>query len=126
MKTKDSKYVKIYSVNPLYLIFRYMNGYFEEINRNKYLTLVPTNESKEKNKKYEEMWIKIRDLIRSITKNSDDYDKKYMKIKFNSDDKLLLNKTIEIPTRTIVSRAIFLENNKYYPQVFFNKCLYKI
>ena len=45
---KDSKYVKIYSVNPLYLIFRYVNEYFEEINRNKYLTLVPTNESKEK------------------------------------------------------------------------------
>ena len=32
-----------------------MNGYFEEINRNKYLTLVPTNESKEKIKKYEEL-----------------------------------------------------------------------
>ena len=32
--------------------------------------------------------MKIRDLIRSITKNSDDYDEKYMKIKFNSyDDK---------------------------------------
>ena len=38
------------------------------------LTLVPTNESKEKIKKYEELWIKIRDLIRSITENSDDYD----------------------------------------------------
>ena len=23
------KYIKIYSVNPLYLIFRYVNGYFE-------------------------------------------------------------------------------------------------
>ena len=32
-------------------IFNKMNGYFEEINRNKYLTLVPTNESKEKNTK---------------------------------------------------------------------------
>ena len=42
------KYVKIYSVNPLYLVFRYVNGYFEEINGNKYLTLVPTNESKGK------------------------------------------------------------------------------
>ena len=49
---KDSKYVKINSVNPLYLIFRKVNGYFEEINGNKYLTLVPTNESKEKIKKY--------------------------------------------------------------------------
>ena len=45
---KDSKCVKIYSVDPLYLIFRYVNGYFEEINGNKYLMLVPTNESKEK------------------------------------------------------------------------------
>ena len=43
------EYVKTYSVNPLYLIFRYVNGYFEEINGNKYLKLVPTNESKDKN-----------------------------------------------------------------------------
>ena len=45
---KDSKYIKIYSVNPLYLIFRNINGYFVEINESKCLTLVPTNESKEK------------------------------------------------------------------------------
>ena len=63
------KYVKIYSANPSNLIFRFVNGYFEEINRNKYLTLVPTNESKEKIKYYEELWIKIRDSFRSITKN---------------------------------------------------------
>ena len=68
------KYVKTYRVNPLYLIFRYVNGYFEEINGNKYLMLVPTNESKEKIKRYEELWIKIRDLIRPITKKSGDYD----------------------------------------------------
>ena len=47
------------------------------------MTLVPTNESKEIFKKNEEMWSKIRDLIRSITKNSDDYDVEYMKIQFN-------------------------------------------
>ena len=46
-----------------------MNGYFEEINGNKYIMLVPANESKEKIKKYEVLWIKIRDLIRSTTKN---------------------------------------------------------
>ena len=54
---------KIYRVNLLYLIFRYVNGYFEEINGNKYLMLVPTNESTQKIEKYEEIWIKIRDLI---------------------------------------------------------------
>ena len=45
------EYVKIYSVNPLYLIFRCANRYFQENNGNKYLTLVPTNKSKEKIKK---------------------------------------------------------------------------
>ena len=61
-----------------------MNGYFEEFNGNKYLILVPTNESKEQIEKYEELWIKIRYLIRSITKNSDvcEYDdERYIKIK---------------------------------------------
>ena len=72
------------------------------------------------------MWSKIRDLIRSITKNSDDYDEQYMKIKFNPDDKLPLNKTTEMPSMTIVVRAVFHENNKYYLQNFLDECLYKL
>ena len=47
---KDSKYVKINSIHHLYLIFNKVNEYFEEINRNKYLTLVPTSEKKIKKK----------------------------------------------------------------------------
>ena len=49
-----------------------------------------------------------------------------MKIKFYSDDNLLLNKTIEIPIVTIVVRAVFHENNKYYQQICLDECLYKI
>ena len=49
-----------------------------------------------------------------------------MKIKFNSDDVLPLNITIEISTIIIVVRAAFHENNKYYPQVFLDECLYKL
>ena len=37
---KDSKSIKINSVNILYLIFSKVNGYFEYINKNKYLMLV--------------------------------------------------------------------------------------
>ena len=48
--------------------------------------------SKEKTKKYEEMHSKIRDLIRSVTKNLDDYDEKYIKLKFNPDNKLPLTR----------------------------------
>ena len=83
------------------------------------ITLVPTNESKEKTRKYEELWIKIRDLIRSITKSSDGYDEKYMKMMKYLDYELPLNKMIELPSMTMNVRAIFLGNNKYYPQVFF-------
>ena len=79
------------------------------------MTLVPTNESKEDIKKYEELWSKIKDFIRSITKNIDDYDEKYMKIKFNLDYELPLNKTIEIHSMIIVVRAVFYENNKNCP-----------
>ena len=49
-----------------------------------------------------------------------------MKIKFNSDEELLLNKTIKTSSMKIVVRAVFYENNKYYPQVFLNECLYKL
>ena len=49
-----------------------------------------------------------------------------MKIKFDLNDKLPLNKMIEIPIMVIVVTAIFYGNNKYYPQVFLNECLNKI
>ena len=60
-----------------------MNGYFQESNLNTHLTQFPTNKSKEKIKTYEGLWSKISDLISSTTKNSGDYDKKYMKIEIN-------------------------------------------
>ena len=68
--------------------FQQINGYIGQSNGSKYLNLVPTGESKDTLKKYEKLWIKTRDLIRSISNNSDNYHEKYMKIKFNSDDGL--------------------------------------
>ena len=106
---KDSKYVRNDSVNHLYLIFKTVNGYFKEINGNKHSMLVPTKASKEI-KRYEELWIKIRDLIRSITENSNGCDEKFMRIKFTWDYEFPLNKLIEIRSVRIVVRAIFLEN----------------
>ena len=108
--------MKTNSVNPLYLKF----------NKMKYLTLVSTNESKDRIKKYEKLWIKIRDSIRLVTKKSDDYDDNQIKIKLDSHDELPPNKTIEIPVMIIVVRIIFYKNNKYYAQVFLDECLYKV
>ena len=48
-----------------------------------------------------------------------DYDEKHMKIKFNSDDDLPLNKILKIHNMTIVIRSVFQEDGKYYLQFFF-------
>ena len=71
MTSKDWKNVKIYSPNLLHLIFNKVDRYFEGINGNKYLTLVLTNESKEKNFKKEELWRNIRDLISQRVNNQE-------------------------------------------------------
>ena len=77
----------------MYLIINKINGFIEESNGNKYLTLGPTDERRDTLKKYEELRSKIKNLIRSITNhlhnckfnNSNIFDEKYMKIKFNTD-----------------------------------------
>ena len=53
-----------------------INGYFEEINGNIYLTIAPTIKIKEIIKKYEVLWSKIKELIRLKTNNWDNYDEK--------------------------------------------------
>ena len=47
-----------------------------------------------------------------------------MKSRLSSDDELPLDKTIEIPSMTVV-RPILHENNKYYQQVFLDDIKYK-
>ena len=59
--------------NPLYLIINKIHGWTEESNWIKYLTLVPIDESKD-TEKYEELWTKMRNLIRSKINSWDGYD----------------------------------------------------
>ena len=70
---KDLSYATINSLNPLHLIVNKLNGYIQERNGNKYLMLVPSDKYKNTLNKYEELWNRIRDLIRSITDNPDNY-----------------------------------------------------
>ena len=101
-----------------------MNGYSKVSNWNKYLSPVPTDKRKGTYKK--KLWNKIRDLIRSITDNLENYVEKYMKIKFNSDDGLPLKKTLELYHVVIVARSVFHEGNKDYPQAFLGEFFCKL
>ena len=49
-----------------------------------------------------------------------------MKIKFNSDDSLPLNKTLKLHNMTIIVRSVFEKDGQYYPQVFLEECLYEL
>ena len=73
---------------------------------------------KELLKRYNDVFNGIRDKIKDINSNECDYEKNYMKIKFNSDDDLSLNKSLKFHLMTITIRSVFEENGKLYPQVF--------
>ena len=55
-----------------------------------------------------------------------EYGKDFIKIKFNSDDNLPLNKTLKLHNITIINRSVFKEDGKYYLQAFLDECFYKL
>ena len=120
-------YENINSVNPLYLIIAQVDGYIEENNGNKYLTFASTDKSKKVLEKYTKLWDKTKFHIQTMTADkSGEYNKDYIKIKFNSDDDLPLNKMLKLHMLTMIVRSVFEEDGKYYPQVFLYECLYKV
>ena len=100
----------IYSVNPLYLPITHANGYIEEINENKYLVFDSIDENKELLKKYNDVFNGIMGKIKEVSNDECDYEKDYMKIKFNSDDNLPLNNPLKFHNMTITIRSVFKED----------------
>ena len=81
--------------------------------------------------KYKKIYMEVLSGIKSgIEKinncKSGEYEKDYMKIKFDSDDKLPLNKQLKFFSVTIVIRSVFEDDGKYYPQAFLGDCLYEL
>ena len=119
-------YENIYGVNPLYLLVNHANGYIEEKGVNKYLIFDSTDENKELLKKYNDVWNGIKSKIEEVSSVQCDYEKDYMKNKFNSDNNLPLNKPSKFHSMTITIRSVFEEDGKLYPQVFVDDTLYKL
>ena len=142
-KKKIDDYQNIYSVNLLNLIVTNASGYIEEEDLNtlylnidhpsgykekgvkKYLVLVSTDENKELLKKYSDVWNEIKNKIKEVNDSECNYEKHYMKIKFNSDDDIPLNKPLKFHNMTITIRSVF-EDGKLYPQLFLNDTLYEL
>ena len=123
--TKKDKY-KINGVNPLYLLVHRIDGFIEK-KGNKYFNIAFTDSNNDVLKKYAEVRNGVKDQIEKMNNGKlKYYEKDYMKIKFNSDDNLLLKKKLKFLSVTIIVRSAFKEDGKYYPQVFLDECLYEV
>ena len=119
---KDFDYVRINSVNLLYLITGEADGYIEEKNGNKYLTFASTDKNKEVLRKYTILWDGIKYQIEIINGGKPVEDEQdFVKIKF-----LPSNKVLKLHNLTIVVRSVFEEDNNYYTQIFLDEYLYEL
>ena len=75
---------------------------------------------------YADVWDGIKNEIKAINGGKEnDYEKDYLKIKFNSDDDLPLNKPLKFHAMTIIIESVF-EGDKLYLQVFLDDALYEL
>ena len=124
---KKGDYESIYSVNPLYLRINHASGYIEEKNGNKYLIFDSVDENKKVFKKYADVWDGIKNKIKAKNGSEENnYEKDYIKIKFNSDDDLPLYKPLKFHLMTLIIKSVFEEDGKLYPQLFLDDALYEL
>ena len=110
-----SGYIKEKDLNTLYLNIDYASGYIKQKGVNKYLVFDSLDENKELLNKHSDVWNGIRNKIKEVDDSERDYEKDYMKIKFNSKDSLPLKKPRKFHNMTITIRSVFEENGKVYP-----------
>ena len=116
----------IYSVNPLYLLINHAKAYIGEKGVNKYLIFDSKDGNEELLKIYNNVLNGTRNEPKEGGSGECDYEKVYMKIKFNSDDNLPLSKPLKFHNMTITTKSVFEEDGKLYPKVFLDDTLYMI
>ena len=115
-KKKISECNVINSINPLYLRIIIMNGQFEKGKDDAWYLVI--SDKDDVYKKLVDILESIKNKITEKTWDALEYDKDYMKIKFEINNILPVNKDVNIHIATIVIRAIFAKDGKYYPQLF--------
>ena len=112
----------INSVNPLYLRIININGQFEKGKDDAWYLVIS---DKDIYKKLVDIFESIKNKITEKTWDVVEYDKDYMKIKFESNNIFPIDKDVNIYTAATIIRAIFAKDGKCYPQLFLDDGLYK-
>ena len=107
----------------MHLLIYKIDGFIEEKGGTKYLNIALTDNNDKVLKTYMEVLSGIKSGIEKINNNkSVEYEKNYMKNRFDSDDKLPLNKQLKFLSVTIVIRSVYEDDGKYY----LDDCLYQL
>ena len=113
----------IRSVNPIYLRIVDIKGQFEKCKDDAWYLVV--SDKDDVYKKLADIFESIKNKITEKTWGALEYDKDYMKIKFESNNIFHTDKDVNIHLSAIVIRAIFAKDGKYYPQLILDDGLYK-
>ena len=87
-------------------------------NGNKYLIFDSVDGNKKLLKKYNDVWSWIKNKTEEVSDIKCDYEKDYMKIEFDSDDNLPLNKPLKFHLMTLTIRCLAEKDGKLYHNFF--------
>ena len=114
-------YIKYSTFRPFYFVINRLIGYIEEIegSSDKYLVALSSLRNKNITRVLDKIWNSIENHINPNIKIKD-----CDKFRFNSDINLPLNTTIEFRSLVINVSCIIEKDNKYYPEIYLDECLY--
>ena len=106
----------------MYFVINCLNGYREEIegSSDKYLVVARSVRNKNIISVLDMIWRSIENKINPNNIKIEDYDK----FRFNSDIDLPLDTTIEFHSLVVNVSCVIEKDNKYYPEIYLNECLY--
>ena len=119
---KTSECNEINRVNPLYLRIKDMKGQLKKGKGNNVWYLIIFGDA-DVLKKIANIWKSIRAKIEENAGGIVQYDKDYMKIKFESNDNLPTDNIINMHQVIIIIRSFFAQNDKFYLQLFLDDAL---
>ena len=124
-KKKITECNEINSVNPLYLRITDVKGQFKiDKSDNAWYLIIFSNENVLRT--FANIWKSIRTKSEENTGGIVQYDKDYMRIKFESNDNLPTDNIVNMHLVTIIIRSAFAQNGKFYPQLFLDSGLYEL
>ena len=116
---------EINSVNPLCLRIKDIKDQFKKGKGDNVWYLIIFGDA-DVLRKFANIWKSIRAKIEENTGGIVQYDKDYMKIKFESNDNLPTDNIVNMHQVTIIIRSVFAQNGKFYPQLFLDDALYEL